>query len=100
MPIISKLSDDGTSVDIAVPATTLNAEQVEALIAQIGAIRTQMIPEVPQTPQGKPSHHHVLTKYFFGIDPFARTPALSLRSPAFGWITFAIPATEIERIAR
>jgi hypothetical protein len=99
MPLESKFSADKSSVEIVVPAVAMTAEQIDFLIADIGAIRSQMVPEVPQAwPQGKPTHRHDLTKYVFGFDPFAKTPILSLRSPAFGWLTFAIAAIEIDRI--
>jgi hypothetical protein len=101
MPIATRLSQNKATVEVDVPSSSMTAEQIDQLIAEIAAVRIQMIPEVAQSfPQGKPTHRHDGTRYFFGIDPFSKLLHLSFRSPAFGWLTFAIPEEEFERMYR
>ena len=82
-------------------AENLSARQIDSLMAELAAVRVQMVPQVPaKFPVGQPTHRHESTNYHFGFDPFLQKPILSLRSPGFGWLSFALPAQEIERIHR
>jgi hypothetical protein len=77
----------------------LTTQALDQVIVALGQIRSKMKPEVPQKfPRGQPTHQHGTTRYFFGIDPFTRHPALSFRSSAFGWMTFDLSSDEIERV--
>lgn len=101
MAVTITLSKDNSTATVSLPTVELTAEQIDFLIADIAAARGRMIPEVSQTfPHGKPTHRHDGTKYFFGIDPFAKLLLLSFRSPLFGWLTFGIPEREFERMYR
>jgi hypothetical protein len=84
-----------------IAGVVLSAAELDGVMAGLADIRSKMTPEIPQKfPHGQPIHNHEATNYLFGIDPFSGIPSLSFRSPGFGWLTFAIPEAEIERIYR
>jgi len=67
----------------------LNAEQYDAIIAAMMAIRAKMVPEVPTSyPIGSPTHGMTGTHYHFGYDPEGRQIVLSIRNSGVGWISF------------
>jgi hypothetical protein len=77
----------------------MKAYQIDAFIAGLADIRSKMKPAVPEKfPQGKPTHRHDATNYFFGIDAVTVMPVLSIRSPAFGWLSFAFSFEEAENL--
>jgi hypothetical protein len=67
----------------------LNAEQYDAIIAAMMAMRANMLPEVPvDFPMDRPTHGMTGTHYHFGYDPEGKQIVLSLRNSGVGWISF------------
>lgn len=92
---------DGKTVQISIGNAVLrmNAGQIDAFIGLLAGARAQIVPAVPEDfPQGKPTHRHDSTKWVFGIDAATASPFLTLRSPAFGWLSFVMPFDEAERL--
>jgi hypothetical protein len=99
MPIATTFNSEKSSVKVLVPGTAITANEVDLLIAELAAIRDQMIPEVPKDfLHGQPTHRHDGSQYYLGSDPSAGLLLLSFRSPALGWLTFGIRQNELERM--
>jgi hypothetical protein len=77
----------------------LQADRIDALIAELADIRSKMTPEVPwKFPHGQPVLHHQSTDFLFGLDPFEGVAVLSFRSPGLGWLSFSLPEAELDRV--
>jgi hypothetical protein len=97
---IQLLPDEETArITIGSASVQMKADQLDVFIASLAGVRSQMSPAVPEMfPQGKPTHRHDATNYFFGIDAVTVTPVLSVRSPAFGWLSFAFSFEEADKL--
>ena len=101
MPIATTFNSEKSSVKILVPRTAIKANELDLLIAELAAVRGQMIPEVPKDfLHGPPTHRHDGNEYYLGADPSSGLLLLSFRSPASGWLTFGIRQNELERLYR
>jgi hypothetical protein len=90
------------------PATaiTLNAHELDGLIAQLGEARARLVePVAPQPPQPQPGQP---MRDVMVLDPAWRTEppvhpnlngiTLRIRHPGFGWLTFLLPWVEVKNL--
>jgi hypothetical protein len=104
IPKISfEIADDRTRGTIRVGSETIvaDAQNVEALIANLGLMRAQMTPEVPLQ---QPVDRRMMSVDGPGIEvmetPDNRYCVFALRTPAYGWIRYNVPLEHAAGLGR
>jgi hypothetical protein len=101
-----KLADDREFVTIAFPtdppaALRLNANQVDDVLDNLGALRAAMKREIPRTfALGQPVEAVADPIWATEPDALLGNSLLHLRDPRFGWLHYAIPKEEARKLAR
>jgi hypothetical protein len=97
MPVTVKVSADKTQATVRATMLPLDGKGIEDAIGALATARSQMTPSVPQDyPADHSVHRHQGTQYYVAWDFLAGMPSISFRSPAFGWLSFLIPADQIQ----
>lgn len=99
MPVTVKISADKTQATVRATMLPLNDKEVENAIGALATARSQMLPPVPfERPADQSVHRHQSSQYYVAWDFLAGMPSISFRSPAFGWLSFLIPADQIQSL--
>jgi hypothetical protein len=98
-----KLDSDGTSVTATFPtnppvAMKLTTADIDATLKILGALREQMQPEVPDAAGGQ-EETIADPAWETTPDDAQENALLRLRDPRYGWLVYAIPNEEAQKLA-
>lgn len=74
-------------------AAEIDTAAVDDLIQKLCAIRTQMKPAIPRTPEGIEVTTVINPAFGMSFDPLSGKPAIAIRHPGIGWI-MAFPSDD------
>ena len=82
-------------------AIVLNADQLEATIAGLTQLRSQMTPPYPTKLEDGTAVREIKgTKFDFGVDADTREMIFSLQDKTLGWLSFRFGAHLLERMLK
>ena len=101
IPVTVQVNADKTQATVRATMVPLDSKAVEDAIGALATARSQMLPAIPATyPADQSVHRHQGTNYYVAWDFLAGMPSISFRSPAFGWLSFLIPADQIQGLCQ
>jgi hypothetical protein len=96
-----KVNDDKTHATVRATMLPLDAKGIEDAIGAFATARSHMMPAVPPDfPADHSVHRHTNPHYYVAWDFLGGMPSISFRSPAFGWLSFLVPAEQIEGLCQ
>ena len=99
------LDSDGKALTVTFPTNPpvslkLSTADVDATLKSLGALRSQMQPEIPDaTPDYADEDVVVDPVWETAPDDAQQNALLHLCDPRFGWLHYAIPAEEAQKLA-
>jgi len=95
---ITPISKSGLRIEAEAPVT-LDAAEVERLIAQLAKFRKTMTPEVPRKPPDGTLDPGEVDP-IVGVQPFPDYMVMMIRHPGIGWLPLFLPEGSAQELGR